>query len=227
MGLTIHYRLAFHGSSAAAQSAVRALHERAAALGFASLDPLAAIRDPAVLASDSPGGFWILDPEETDDRGRLQKLREFHGFTITPGPGCESAEFGLVRYGGRAAAVRAADWSFYAFCKTQYAGAPQAGGFDNFFRCHAGLIRLLDHARRKLGFQVRVRDEAGYWRNRDRDRLRAELQSWNELIAAFAGELKDALPGQITGPILNYPQFERLEARGEQALRAIRRREKG
>jgi len=146
------------------------------------------------------------------------------GFTVWPGPGCETAEFALavlpktVRVpGGKRVATRPAGWRSHEFCKTQYASAPQLGGIDNFLRCHLSLIRLLDCAR-SLGISARVDDEGNYWTLRDRSALIRELEEYNQLIAGFGGVLKDSFGSgvtggsSVTGPIFQYSNFEHLEA---------------
>ena len=45
-----------------------------------------------------------------------------------------------------------------------------------------------------------------------------EVGSWNEMIAAFGGKLKDLLGGGIEMPIANYPDYERLEMAGKSQL---------
>ncbi|HET6425203.1 MAG TPA: hypothetical protein VFG20_16060, partial [Planctomycetaceae bacterium] len=48
--------------------------------------------------------------------------------------------------------------------------------------------------------------------------LRQQLASWNGLVAAFAGQLKDQLGTNpetgVQSPILTAPDFEHLEAKG-------------
>jgi hypothetical protein len=65
-------------------------------------------------------------------------------------------------------------------------------------------------------------DESEFWTKRDGAALVREIGRWNELIAGVGGQLKDAGgPGEVTGPIFSFPDFEHLEAR-----EAARRRKK-
>jgi hypothetical protein len=64
-----------------------------------------------------------------------------------------------------------------------------------------------------MGLRVRVSDEGKYWELRDREALVRELQSYNELIAGFGGELKDAYGASVSGPIFQFGNFEHLEAK--------------
>jgi hypothetical protein len=211
MGLTIHYRLGLsQGTLRDVRRMVRRWHAAAGECNFAAVGPI----------EEFPG-----TPErELDVTFRLGRAggrdvppRRAIGFTVLPGPGCESAELGLailpatVRRGRKTVRTRNPGWRWYDFCKTQFASAPQLGGVENFLRCHLGLIRLLDEAR-ALGIRVRVQDEGGYWKRRDQAALVRELQSYNEFLAGFGGELKDACGSAVTGPIFRFANFEHLEA---------------
>jgi hypothetical protein len=86
----------------------------------------------------------------------------------------------------------------------------------NFLQCHLTVIALLDKAK-ELGCLAEVHDEGGFWQKRDIKALVQEIGSWNEMIAAFGGKLKDLLGGGPLGvqsPITQYPNFEQLEAAG-------------
>ena len=74
---------------------------------------------------------------------------------------------------------------------------------------------------------TRIRDDAKYWRHRDEGKLLAELHRWDQLIAGFAGRLGDALgdaPGALEAPIKDRPDFEYLEAKGDEQFRQAARR---
>jgi hypothetical protein len=48
-----------------------------------------------------------------------------------------------------------------------------------------------------------------------------EIGSWNEMIAAFGGKLKDLVgngQGKLESAIAEFPNFERLEAAGQDRL---------
>jgi hypothetical protein len=186
---------------------VTALRDAACDLPFDEVEPLLEYHAASGEEPDFPAGLF----HATSFIARGKSTRQLQpsrlvAFRIHPAAGSESAEFGLARY------PRQPGWSWRAFCKTQYASAPQHGGPANFMRCHIGLIKLLDHAA-SLGLAVTVQDEGDYWKNRDVQALAREISQWNELIAGLGGAMKDALGSGVTGPIFNYPDFEHVEAR--------------
>jgi hypothetical protein len=147
-------------------------------------------------------------------------------FTAWPGEGCESSNFGLCQYPPMIqtpyGAVRTglSGWSWSSFCKTQYASDPRCGGVPNFLQCHLTVIALLDKAKELGGLEC-VSDEGGFWDKRDLPALVQEIGSWNEMIAAFGGKLKDLLGDGALGlesAIAQYPNFEQLEAAGQSKL---------
>ena len=92
---------------------------------------------------------------------------------------------------------------------------------ENFLRCHLLVVAMLDYAK-TLGTLERVSDEGGYWEKRDVAALAREVGEWNGILAAFAGQLQDALsggPGQLVSEITKFPNFEHLEAVGADAQR--------
>jgi hypothetical protein len=76
---------------------------------------------------------------------------------------------------------------------------------------------MLDKAK-QLGCLESASDEGGFWEGRNLEALVKEVGSWNQMIAAFGGKLKDLLGGGIEMPIANYPDFERLELAGQSLL---------
>jgi hypothetical protein len=225
MGLTIHYSLQ---SEAANLVEVRQTVEQ---LRQASLD-LAMARVGDVLefsgAACSPRAAkddscaWLL----TQAR-RMTAIGEgYHfvepiqvvAFSSWPGDGCEVANFGLARYPNTIASAEGPlstglkGWSWWSFCKTQYATAPDAGGAANFVRCHLTVIRMLDCAK-AMGILESVNDEGHFWENRDIKALVETVARWNSDVAAIVGQFKDQWPGKIiSAPIAEFPNFERLEA---------------
>jgi hypothetical protein len=135
------------------------------------------------------------------------------GFTVAPGVGSEPAAFALARLSGH---NRSSRWLWRCFCKTQYASAKSE---EHFLTCHTSLISLLDSARR-IGIEIDVRDEGGFFEHRDEAKLLEYLDGMNLLIAKFAGRLSDAFTEaggdtrQVQGEIFRHPDFERLETRG-------------
>ena len=155
-------------------------------------------------------------------------------FETLPGPGCEAANFGLCRYPPfldleeqeryvygkgfvrtrRKMRTGLTGWRWSSFCKTQYASNPDCGGAQNFLRCHLAVIKVLDQAK-SLGILDEVSDEGDFWEKRDIRALTEEVGEWNEMIAAFAGQMKDVFGDELEAPIIDYSDFEHLEARGQ------------
>lgn len=220
MGLTIHYklRLPVRTLRVAAEALIRTAHRRSAALvrrrNLLDISPV----EPA-------------DPENPWHMGFVTEKRgeDFVGYDVPPacgwlfrvelGAGCESALFGLCQHpatiqtGRRTLATGCAGWGYASFCKTQYASRH---GPDNFLKCHRAVIDLLLIWER-LGAQVTIKDEGGYWPGRHEARLLGEVGQMNQLVAALAGALKDAADDggpPVQSPIFEHSQFERLEAEG-------------
>jgi hypothetical protein len=106
-------------------------------------------------------------------------------------------------------------FSWKSFCKTQYASAPAAGGVANFVRCHVSIVELLDAIQKQQLAKVDVNDESHFWEHRDVRRLAETVGEWNEMVAAVAGQLKDAVDGfQVEAPITEFENYEHLEAKG-------------
>lgn len=241
MGLTIHYILKLDGG--ASDNDVRRLLARARAyaleLDAAKVSPL--IRLPQDL-------WWahsfarVKESSEDEDAYVSVEHLAGYGFTLYPGADCEPANIGLCRYPAtirHAGAVMAtglgSGWSMHGCCKTQYASLH---GWDHFFKCHEAVVLMLRYCR-SLGIKVKVGDEGGYWSRRSKATLRRKLGEVNALMAAVAGFLKDEGEknsdiGSVQAPILQHPQFERLEHEGQSgatphldALRRAVRRERG
>jgi hypothetical protein len=214
MGLTIHYSLKSNARTMPhVRRLVAQLRHAACDFPFDEVEPLVEYEAVPGEAEDFPAGLFHATPfVGSDDQWQQLQPRRFVAFRIHPAAGCESAEFGLARY------PRQAGWSWRAFCKTQYASAPQHGGISNFLRGHVGLIKLLDQAAR-LGLTVDVLDEGRYWDERDAQALAREIGQWNELVAGLGGTMKDALGDGVAGPIFQYTDFEHLEARGSDRIR--------
>jgi len=213
MGLTIHYDLRFGAAKTLVVSRlIKRLHAAARDLPFDQVEPIVEFQlSPNVSPPQFPCGLFHADGHAPVGRSGIERpLKSLAAFRVLPGPGCESAEFGLARF------TRQRSWSWHAFCKTQYASDTRAGGVENFLRCHLSVVRLLDRAG-QLGFDVSVADEGGYWKHRDRNKLVLELVEYNQLIAGLGGQFKDAVGDNVTSPIFGFPNFEHLEARGRTA----------
>lgn len=224
MGLTVHYD--FHSKVRTLREAlalVEKLHRRARSLPFLRVDPIAKYTGKHSPEFDDDIPKWFREELEfrsvKKSRQTVYPNRAF-AFLIHPGRGSETATFGLLRYpptvklrSGRHVPTKLSGWCWQHFCKTQYASNPRYGGFENFRRVHLSLIDLLDAAA-KLGLRTKVKDESQYASHRDVEKLRQEIDEWNELIAGLGGQLKDAFPGELDAPIMRFPNFEHLEARG-------------
>ncbi|HVX83475.1 MAG TPA: hypothetical protein VH253_01535 [Phycisphaerae bacterium] len=231
MGLTIHYKLhAPHlRSFDEAHALVARLHDFAAGLHFQECGDIQLIErfdDPMLRTFLS-----YLKPYKSDDGE--ESFLEIHPLRVAlfavQQEGSETATFGLSRFADTAADIRDSSitrpsglgqgyhWS--RFCKTQFASLSNAGGWDNFFKIHDGICRILDHAR-SLGLQIEVHDESEYFTKRDVPALKNEIDRWNQLVAAFTGRLKDRLhkPGAVVSPITDTPEFEHLEHQGQDIL---------
>jgi hypothetical protein len=116
-------------------------------------------------------------------------------------------------------------YSWTSYCKTQYAGDPKLGGDTNFLRAHVSIFKAVEAAK-GLGFKTHIRDDAKYWRHKSEKKLLAELHRWDELIAGFAGGMKDHLKSagmadSVASPIFERGDFEHLEAKGVERLKAM------
>jgi hypothetical protein len=134
-----------------------------------------------------------------------------YGFAIAVGEGSEPASLGALRIHPNGCERSA--WWWHCCCKTQYASVH---GDDNLLRCHGALVAALEAAQ-AVGFELRVRDETGYWESRDSEQLTRNVRDMNRLVASFAGRLTDAVRAAgadsrgIQGEIFKHPDFERLE----------------
>lgn len=241
MGLHLCYELSLpgHHLEADAVQRVLTLREHALSLPFAHVSEMVRLTDEA-LAGPKPTRGLVY--ERLEDvvygsaewaRGELYRrslgIREddedayatvvvppelptvAHGFAVAPGRGCEPATFGLAQLSG--AAHVSLPWWWHYCCKTQYASVVST---EHLLRCHTSLVALLDTAV-SLGFEVVVRDEAGYWNSRDPKQLVEAVEQMNRLVARFAGTFTDAVRDaggdsrQVRGTIFEHPDFERLE----------------
>lgn len=240
MGLTIHYSLKTEGEDAQARNLITALHRTAADLPFKELGEvveLSGVQCNFNRRQRNDQLRWLLiqatQSVELKSEGGRQTWIEVTpsrliAFDTWPGEGCEAANFGLCQYPAtiktpsQTLPTGLAGWHWSSFCKTQYASDPQCGGVSNFLRCHLTVVALLDRAK-ELGGLESVSDEGGFWERRDLPALVAEIGSWNEMLAAFGGKLKDLLgdgPTGVQSAIAQYPNFEQLEAAGEGRLPA-------
>ena len=131
-------------------------------------------------------------------------------------------------------------WRYGGFCKTQYSSGSQYGGVPNFIRCHLCVIHLLDRIGELPTVKVETNDEGKYgrsyytddpwaeervytWHEGEYDvkALVKEVGEWNEMLAVQFGALNDMLKASgseltLESPISAFPDFERLEFKGQQ-----------
>ena len=231
MGLTIHYQFKHDAHDIPARPILEQLRQTALDLPFAEVGELVEINgdqcdyqkrelgDPLRWLLIQAGGSVYLD-QHSPIRVPATHLI---AFSTWPGEGCEEANFGLCRYPattmhqGKRIQTGLSGWRWRSFCKTQYASDPSCGGVENFLRCHLLVVAMLDKAK-ELGVLERVSDEGNFWEKRDVKALAEEVGSWNGMIAAFAGKLKDALGDGVQSPITEFENFEQLEQAGQSEL---------
>jgi hypothetical protein len=238
MGLTIHYRLKAKGSEARARKLVEALHQAAHDLPFKEIGNIVDLSgnecDYDKRDKDDPLRWLLIQaqasvslkhlPGESEYSSRRVSPVRMIAFTAWPGEGCEESNFGLCQYPAEILdphhgklKTKLSGWRWRSFCKTQYASDPSCGGVKNFLQCHLTLIALLDKAK-LLGCLEDVSDEGKFWEKRNVELLVKEIGSWNEMIAAFGGKLKDVIGDGLEMPISDYPDFEQLEMAGQKQL---------
>jgi hypothetical protein len=243
MGLTIHYSLKAQGPEVRARQLVHALHQTAQDLPFKELGQVVELSAEQCDFTKRPEDDklrWLLvqaaESVEFKPEGRERNPGYTSWFNVTPsrviafdtwpGEGCEASNYGLCQYpaildtAGGPVKTGLSGWRWSSFCKTQYASNPRCGGVPNFLKCHLTVIAMLDRAK-QLGCLEHVSDEGGFWEKRDLPALVQEIGSWNEMIAAFGGKLKDLLgdgPLNLESEIAQFPNFERLEATGQSKL---------
>jgi hypothetical protein len=231
MGLTIHYQLSCNTRTIRQiRQLISALRQRAMDLPLQEVGEIIELTgsdcDFQLRSEDDPIRWTLVQATEDVCRGNLYHSVSpvrFIGFTTQPGDGCEQANFGMCQYpsrlevAGKTIRTKLSGWRWHSFCKTQYASNPACGGVENFLRCHTAIVALLDHAK-GLGMLADVKDESGYFQNRNMEALAKEVGEWNQGLAAFAGQLKDQLGSSVQAAISEFPDFEHLEAKGQDHL---------
>jgi hypothetical protein len=198
-------RIAGGPHSVTVDSVLNTLRDRALTLSFETVLPV-------VRYGETPGYLEFFAEGVAEIRFRKPKslacdLRRARGFLINPGDECEPFTFGFLP---RSSGAKHHDWVWWSACKTQYASNISE---EHFLRCHTGIVAMLDHAA-TLGVELDVSDEGEFWETRSEERLLQHLRQYNHLMAAFAGRLTDVLGDDaIQAPILEHPEFERIEMR--------------
>ena len=206
MGLTISYTLSTQRELSGA--VVRELAARTAA--FARKIGCEEVVGPA---RGGPDEVRLHKLPNGDTTGDFIEAESGWSVSVMPGESCEVAAFGLCRYPG------IEHWKLTSWCKTQYAARL---GWDHFLVCYRRVICLLD-LWRDFGVDVKVTDEGEFWETRSVERLRERLSTYDRLVAALAGALKDDAGesgSKVQAEIFNDVRFERLEAEGRMEFAA-------
>lgn len=229
MGLCITYALSLNGATRQeVRQLLGELHRNAGELSLEDLGELVDLEGEAchLLRGDPEtedpdfkvkfGAMTLQDVGVIHQGGeeRIPSCAKLIGFEVLPGAGCSACTFGLASQ-----AATPDQWRWYDYCKTQYASSPDYGGLEHFLQCHLAVIKILDGCRR-LGILDHVSDESGYWEERNPEALITCLRRYNIFTAAAIGTAKDLLEPlgyKAEAPILSWPDFEHLEARGRSA----------
>lgn len=237
MGLTLHYQFAAGTRPLTdVRHLIESLRQKALALPFANVSEIIELEgedcrlipghhdDPHPWLKVQTIRFLLPNESETPVAGEIPPLHII-AFTIDPGDGSEPANVGLCRYPSTVTVneqktpTGLEGWSWSSFCKTQYASNPTLGGMDNFLKAHMGIVALLDYAK-ELGILEVVKDEGGYWENRNVAALIKTVGEWNAMVAGAYGIVRDAVekaggdPRGLEAEITKFSDFERLEAKG-------------
>ncbi|MCX5659641.1 MAG: hypothetical protein NTW19_07955 [Planctomycetota bacterium] len=221
MGLTLHYSL--HSNSRSVTDVRKLLSMfrlRALDLAFREVGEFIELKDDACnfdrLAQDDPSRWLLIQASQSITRsGRCFNVPPNHviAFRTWPGIGCEPANFGLCRFpatikdGHRLVQTGLTGWTWSSFCKTQYASNPEAGGVENFLRCHLSLIKMLDYAK-AIGILADVDDEGEFWKRRDVKALAGEVGDWNTMPTGWVDRLKTVLGKEVEAAIAKPLDFK-------------------
>jgi hypothetical protein len=238
MGLTVHWSFQGPKTKTDAQAIIEKMRQRAMDLPFEAVGEIVHFKGKdAQFDNDPPNGkhTWLkIQARETiwnKDRtiGWDCPAREIVGFQIIVAPGSEPMEIFLATYPKtitvedertrkpKRLRTNLSAWSGGGFCKTQYASHPKCGGVANFLRAHLSVCRLLDHAK-ELDILKSVSDEGDFFDNRDIPTLVNTIADWNAFIAAGVGTFDELVGGKAVAPIKEFPNFEHLEARGQDQI---------
>ena len=243
MGLTIHWSFQGPQSKSEVTSIIAKMRQRAMDLPFESVGEIVHFKgEDANFDHDPPNGKyrWLkIQARETiwskdGTRGWDCPAKEIIGFQVNVAPGSEWMEVFLATYPKsiliedewtrkhKRLRTNRINWSGGGFCKTQYASRPDCGGVPNFLRSHLSVCRLLDHAK-ELGILESVSDEGDFFDKRDIPALVNEIGEWNAFIAAGVGAIDDLIGANCIAPIKEYPDFEHLEAKGQDQIDGLLR----
>lgn len=226
MGLTISYKLRSSEQNINnIHQQVLALQSIAKDLGFMDVGEIIVLKNQECTIDMNDDGndpnieLKVHASEITaiDKGGKFSFRHPSHiiGFTLIPGKGCSMADIGFRVYPDGDGV-----WTWFGYCKTQYASNPEYGGLENFVTSHLKIIDLLDAAE-AMGIECDVTDNGNYWQSRDRALLASTINENNLFTAVAMGAMKDVATSQnatLAAPILDFPNFEYLEGDGQQKL---------
>ncbi len=223
-------------TKAEAKAIIEKMRQRAMDLPFESVSEIAQFKGKKAQFSqnrDEPFRWLKIQARETvwSEDGRLGwncPAKEIIGFQILVAPGSEPMEVFLATYPktitvegewGRRMRLRTNrhDWSGGAFCKTQYASNSKCGGVPNFLRAHLSVCRMLDYAK-ELGILEEVSDEGNFFENRNVPALVKEIGEWNSMIGALVGAIDELAGEKADAAIKQFPDYEHLEAKGQNQI---------
>ncbi len=224
MGLTISYKLRSSEQDIDnIHQQVLSLQNAAKDLGFMEVGEIIVLKDQECAINMNDDGndpnieLKIHASEMTgiDKNGKFSFRHPSYiiGFTLIPGKGCSMADIGFRVYSDGA-------WTWFGYCKTQYASNPEHRGLENFITSHLKIVDLLDAAQ-TMGIECNVTDNGNYWQSRDRSLLVKTINDNNLFTAVAMGAMKDVATSQnatLEAPILDFPDFEYLEGHGQQRL---------
>lgn len=243
MGLTIHWNWQGPKSRDEARTAIEQLRQRALDLPFEAVSEVVNLQgDDATFhhCAEEDAFGWLKTQARHTVWNRSYTTGwdcmplEIIAFEILVASGSEPMNVILATYPktimiedertGRQMRLRTDrhGWSGRGFTKTQYASDPQCGGIPNFLRAHLSVCRMLEHAT-DIGLIVEVSDESQFYEKRDIQSLVETVGQWNQQIAAFVGVMMDISGRSVEGPIRSYPNFEHLEAKGQNQVEALLR----
>ena len=243
MGLTIHWSFQGPKTKPEARAIIAKMRQRAMDLPFDSVSELIHLKGPNAQfergRKDDEFGWLKIMASQTiwnaeQTLGWDCPAQEIIGFQIDVAPGSEPMELYLASYpktiqvedertgAPRRMRTNLSTWSGRGFCKTQYASDPDCGGVPNFLRAHLSVCRMLDCAK-ELGILASVSDEGDFFENRDIPALVSTVGDWNAFIAAGAGVFDEFFGGNCVAPIKDFPDFEHLEAKGQDQIEGLLR----
>ena len=239
MGLTIHWDFQGPPLKADAEAVIEQMWQRAMDLPFESVSEIVHFQGPETVferGQDDRFGWLKVISEPTIwsqdmSLGGRCPAKELVGFLIDVAPGTDRMGVYLADYPKtimvedqrtgkpRRLPTELASWCGSGLCKTQYASHPDLGGITTFLRAHLSIVRLLDYAK-EIGILLKVVDESNFFEDRDVPALVNTVGDWNTMIAATVGAFGDLFGGITQAPIKTFPDFEHLEAKGQDKIDA-------